>query len=451
MTRVSLNWISVIDILNVMQYHKKELKRKEDPDLNDWDDRTFSIYFRECFALAANKLATSMKTPLENLGSLHEEVYSTGTPLAYKEERYRGEGEGDVEKKKIESKRAPRGKMVLVSRTISPEHAKLMEPLGYRFSSIEYATQKLAWFTQTTTDQISLYLHEVKKRRFSEYTSRLEFGVYIGCFAIRPTMAGRFDICVERDCPAQIPMKQIHVNGVTKKQSELMQSLDGTKLSELWSFLNSKLDGLAPEETYFLGEFSKTLQLICKEIHGDLWKHSTLIGSPVLFPCKTGPLNIRMTGEALAFGLRTILPIHQDSQGSLTYNFLPYTFVSTLQKTFATDIAHFTLLNSREFLTKALDAYQEREEELRNRKNSLTLFLSRTLSHPRKVSIFHAEIMSKKPNPFMVPLRGTDWDPEIPEEFETRDSVGWLEKWFKITTDAARARGAAAPARFGAR
>lgn len=450
MTRVSLNWISVIDILNVMRFHTKEIERKEDPDRQYWDDRTFNLYFRERFALAANKLATSIKTPLENLGSLHEEVYSIGTPFAYKEERYRKQ-EGDVEKKTIEVKRGARGRMMTISRTISPEQAKLMEPLGYRFSPIESAVQKLAWSTQTTTDKISLYLNEVKRRCFSEYTSRLESGVYIGCFAIRPTMAGRFDVCVERGCPAQIPMKRINVDGVTKKQSELMQSLDGAKLSQLLPLLNSKLEHLAPEEVYFLQELSKTLQLVCKEIHGTLWKHSTLMGSPVLFPCKTSTLNTKMTGEALAFGLCTVLPIHEDTQNSLKYDFLPYTFVNTLQKTFATDIAHFALLNSREFLTKARDAYQEKEEEMRARKNSLTLFLSRTLSHPRKVSIFHAEIMSKKPSPLMVPLGGTDWDPEIPEEFETKDHVGWLEQWFKTTTDAARAKGVAAPARFGAR
>jgi len=474
-----MNWKSIEGILNVMHFHLQDFLDKTDENPVYWDNRTFSTFFRESFCLTAGKLAKQLRIPITGLGTLYENVYLTGQPLAYKEERDAGEAVVDPESQ-LEPRRPHRGRMLVVNRVISLEEAKKMEPMGYRLTKLEEIIEKLAWSTQTTKVQVSRFMEEVKERSFNEYTHHVGAGVYMGCFVLRPSMAGGFDVCVERKCHGQIPMKRLKIGSVTYDHLKFMSTFDGKKLVDIWPLFKSRYyRSRNPDERLFLKELSRTLQAIVHEFPRELWETSSFIATPTFFPCKMNAVSTELNGAAVIFGLRTMLPVSESSE---KYDFVPFQIANISQKRKANECTHFLQAVIREFTKMAKDAYDENQinggggkglmaalnrvmTPLSFRKGSSSTATSRisdnttrsrtsdptTVPHGSESSSWTlAWTWSKdSTNPLVCPKSG-DWDPVIPSELEAKDPEGWLEKWFTITTEAEKTRGPATAAKFGA-
>jgi len=469
-----MNWKSVEGVLNVMKFHLKDFLSKTDEDPVYWDNRIFSTFFRESFCLTAEKLAKQLRIPITRLGTLYESVYLTGQPLAYKQERDAGGVVEDLERQ-LEPRRTHRGRMLVVNRLISQEEAKRMEPMGYRFTKLEEIVEKLAWSTQTTKVQVSKFMEEVKERSFSEYTHRVGPGVYMGCFVLRPSMVGGFDVCVERKCHGQIPMKKLSIGSVTYEHLKFMRIFDGKKLADIWPLFKSRYYQTRDyEEKQFLKELSRTLQSIVHELPRELWERSYFIAQPTFFPCKLNKASNELNGAAVIFGLRTMLSVSDEVD---KYDFVPFQMANIVQKVQPNECKHFLQAVIREFSRKAKDAYDENQlknEEAKGfwatlrrvitpissiRRKSASTSASKASDHATTSSGAAATqssgwalawTWSKNPtNPLVCP-KGGDWDPVIPSELETKDPEGWLEKWFTITTEAERLRGPDVAARFGA-
>ncbi|RPB28607.1 hypothetical protein L211DRAFT_777761 [Terfezia boudieri ATCC MYA-4762] len=466
MFRVSMNWKSVEGILNVMKFHRKDFLNKTDEDPVYWDNHIFSTFFRESYCLTAAKLAKKLRIPITRLGTLYETVYLTGQPLAYKQER-------DDPERQLELRRSHRGRMLVVNRVIALEEAKKMESLGYRITELEEIIEKLAWSTQTTKVQVSKFMEEVKERAFNEYTHHVGPGVYMGCFVLRPSMAGGFDICVEKKCHGQIPMKKMKIGSVTYDHLKFMKNFDGKKLIDIWPFFKNRYYRTRNyEERLFLKELSRTLQAIVHEYPREVWENSFFIATPTFFPCKLKAVSNELNGAAVIFGLRTMLPVSETSD---KYDFVPFQIANITQKRKENECTYFLQAIIREFSKLAKDAYDENQMNGGGRTGFLSA-LSRVLTPSfRKESSSTAtsdntdstpQSKTSDPttgsqsslawtwsqnssNPLICPKSG-DWDPVIPSEFEAKDPEGWLEKWFTITTEAEKTRGPAAAARFGA-
>lgn len=471
MFRVAMNWDSIAGVVGLLKFHRRELVRKQEEEICYWDDRTFSTWFRETFAITANKLAASMSIPITKLGTLHEKIYMTGNPLQHKDERDGGPSTTTAAAE--EAKRGARGRMLVLSRVISLEEAKSMEPMGFRFTKLEEVIEKLAWSTQSTKIDVSKYMEELQSRTMGVFTHRRDTGVYIGCFALRPNMSGNFSILVERECHSQIPMKRVYCQGLRLDQLEILKALDGKKLRDLLPIFEAKYQTMMAENMDehmkgFFKAFSQTLQAIVKGIHPDLWKDATFIGTPTYFPCKMDKASNVMTKGGVAFGLRTMLSVHEVSHDSMPYDFVPFQIANIQQKTFPADVRHFLNSVLREFTTKARDAYHERQLERLDAKGLLPM-LSRTWSNSK--SSFNSSRRASEASgstelsgsssgkvrtnstsscPLSIPGRHGDWDPEIPNELEAKDPQGWLEKWYHETTMAAAKKGPMAAAIFGA-
>ncbi|KAF8418571.1 hypothetical protein EV426DRAFT_577520 [Tirmania nivea] len=488
MYRVSMNWKSIEGILNVMKFHLKDFLDKTDENPVYWDNQTFSTYFRESFCLTAEELAKQLRIPITRLGTLCENVYLTGQPLAYKHERDVGDVVVDPESQ-LQHRRTHRGRMLVVKRVISLEEAKKMEPIGYRFTKLEEIVEKLAWSTQTTKMQVSKFMEDVKERSFSEYTHHVSPGVYIGCFVLRPSMAGGFDVCVEKKCHGQIPMKKLTMGSVTYDHLKFMKTFDGKRLIEIWPLFKSRFyQTRDPEEKLFLKELSRTLQAIVHEFPRELWETSSFIAIPTFFPCKLNTVSNELNGAAVIFGLRTMLSV---SEGSDKYDFVPFQMANIVQKAKMSECTHFLQAVIREFSKKAKDAYDE--NQMRGGGSGLMATLHRVISPISSFRRGSASTAASKTsdnttgsnasgstaqsktsdattathgsqgstwtlawtwskdstNPLLCPKSG-DWDPVIPNALETKDPEGWLEKWYTITTAAEKSRGPAAAARFGA-
>ncbi|KAF8458816.1 hypothetical protein BGX38DRAFT_1084734 [Terfezia claveryi] len=472
MFRVSMNWKSIEGILNVMKFHRKDFLNKTDEDPVYWDNRTFGTFFRESYCLTAEKLAKKLRIPITRLGTLYESVYLTGQPFAYKQERDDPKGALDPERQ-LEPRRTHRGRMLVVNRVIELEEAKKMELLGFRITELEEIIEKLAWSTQTTKVQVSNFMEEVKERSFNEYTHHVGPGVYMGCFVLRPSMAGGFDICVEKKCHGQIPMKKMNFGSVTYDHLSFMRKFDGKKLIDIWPFFKNRYYRTRRyEERLILKELSRTLQAIVHEYPREVWENSFFIAEPTFFPCKLKAVSNELKGAAVIFGLRTMLPV---SESSDKYDFVPFQMANITQKRKDNECTYFLRAIIREFTKIAKDAYDENQMNGEGRKGFLET-LSRVLtptfgkgssstntSGNTKTSdattVSHGSQSSSwtlawtwsqnSSNPLICPKSG-DWDPVIPSEFEAKDPEGWLEKWFTITTEAEKSRGPAAAARFGA-
>lgn len=435
-------------MIPAMKYHREHLIKDKDDDLDLYDSRSFSLYFRESFAIAARKMAKSMGIPLGRLGTLYEKSFNTGSPLEYKAELYREDYE-----KRLTAIPAPRGRMLLLTRSIGPTEESNMEPLGFRFTTIKEAKKKLAWTCQTSKSKVSDFLQGARNRQVFEYTERAGPGVYLGCYVVRPSMVGGFTVAVKPQCHSQIPMKKIPVEKLLSSHLDLLDKLDGKGILEVHMALKELEATAIPQDKTFIAGFMFTLKAIVNDYHRGCWETAVFIAKPAIFPCLQ--LKDRTPGRAVVFGLRTLLPVADPSHEDIKLDFVPNSFLSLQQKIFTSDIARFRCSIIREFSSHARIAYQEAMNAIAESRTGgfvSPIELIKTWSRSSSnVKVRGSEVSDEGPivrkDPFRVPemkdLRaGIEWDPSVPGEEESKDETSWVDEFFRIVTTEAFQKGA---------
>ncbi|KAF8475010.1 hypothetical protein BDZ91DRAFT_288754 [Kalaharituber pfeilii] len=448
--RASQDWKLIVERLPSMLYHRKDmLSRLDDPDLDFMSDGQFSLYFRESFALTACKLAESIGMKFTDLGGLYEKVYQTANVRALTT----GQPKNDLEKS-MAAERYGRGRLLILTRIVSDEEAKKLRSRGLKFGTIEDAIEKVAWATETSVPRIANLLTSIWNYNRAKILDRAGPGIYIGCFAIRPTLTAGFEILVDSKVHSQVPMLRIPVEDLLVRHVALLRKFDGFSIFELWKALKREYRTASKVDKFFLRALSMTIRSLTHKFPPELWKNSFFIGKPAMFPCANGLE--RTHGRAMVFALRCVLPVQENvSRDTEQYDWIPTNFLSLQQKVSDSDSHHFHQAVLREFTTLAKKSLEAQVEEERDKRrpiglqlqNSLVKVFSRKLSTgSRKMSTGSSETdFSETYDPYLVlSMSKTSesgeirWNPKIPEQEETKDDLTWVDHLFRVATEEAR-------------
>jgi hypothetical protein len=306
----------------------------------------YSIIFRELFCVAAADLAEQLNEPLENVGVLFDEIFSTGQMFKSKPKSRRSV---DIERDGISLPQFGRGQLLFLTRRANLREAERLQAAGFRFAAIQNIVDILARSTQIHCDNLTQRLTDMR-----EYTNKahiLEPGVHMACFAIRASVHGGFDVLVRTDARNQLPTMQLPLKSLDSWQLNYLSQLDGMSVQTCLKFLKTRaaIPLLPKNEQVFTAQLHHTLEALRDEIDDPLFQDAALIAKPVLAPCR-GLSEDAHPSEAQLIAFRLIMPIHSRALDQ-KLEFIPISFFKMQQHVYknSPDHAVFARKIHREF------------------------------------------------------------------------------------------------------
>lgn len=362
--RTTRNWESVSGLLPAMRAHLNQTVLKgsrpgtksAELDLKDEDGEPiedYSIIFRELFCIAAADLASQTNQTLESSGVLFDDILTTGTKPSSKGKNIRNKSTPsssvDIERDGLELPMLGRGQLLFLVRRVNRRDAENLQAAGFRFANVQNVADIVARSMQINTEELVAKVHSM--RAYASETHILEPGVHLGCFAIRASVRGGFDVLVRSDARNQLPTMQVPIEHLDNFQMEYLTTLDGTSVAMCLKHLKSRSinSALPRREQMFTLQMHDTLVALVDEINDPFFLEALLIAKPVAAPCR-GLGEGTKPGEALLIAFRMIVPIHSRAPGQ-KLEFIPLSFFKMQQHVYqnSSDHAVFARKIHREF------------------------------------------------------------------------------------------------------
>ncbi|KAF4635618.1 hypothetical protein G7Y89_g2472 [Cudoniella acicularis] len=324
--RASRNWSSVSNVLCNMRNHLYSTSTSPTSyvDLNSDEGMAaehYSAVFRQLFCVAAADLAEQLNEPLEDVGVLFHEIFSTGQVAVQKSKARQSTTETsvDLERDDMVPTMPGRGRLLFLVRRADRKEADRLSASGYRFAKVTHVVNIIA-----RSMQINCHDLQGPFSRMCEYangTNILRPGVYLACFAIRSSPRGGFDVLVRKGAGNQLPATQLPIDCLNDWKINYLSRLDGWSVTACLTFLRSKLvcSTILKREQIFATQLCHTLEALRQEINDPLFDDALLIGTTVAAPsCGVGedgkpnqailiafrltlPTQFRATGQNLEF------------------------------------------------------------------------------------------------------------------------------------------------------
>lgn len=228
--KASRCWKTISDVMPAIRtYIRRTTPESEELSFNTTngvDD--YSTTFKGLFCVAANDLASTIQTPLEQIGVLSQGILSTGTlgrqaTSKYFQRLWKRSSLDSVEKGQSLAIFG-RGQLLFVTRRVNHFESVRLQASGYRFASLSHVTDYLAQSMEVTPEELVPQLE--KMRDYSEAERFLKPGVHLACFALRPIFQRGFDILVRKDFEYMLPTTHLSSAKLAPWQYKIIQSMD---------------------------------------------------------------------------------------------------------------------------------------------------------------------------------------------------------------------------------
>ncbi|CZR66694.1 related to MHYT domain signalling protein [Phialocephala subalpina] len=360
--RATRNWSSISSILPGMRNHlyhgstrngsRSGRKSEDDPIDNKGESvGDYSIIFRELFCIAASNLAEQLNEPLENVGVLFDDIFSTGQTATFKSaaRRSASEGSADLERDSVAPPILGRGQLLFLVRRANNREAERLAASGYRFTEIQNVVHIIAQSMQINCNDL--------QDRFSsmyEYSNEahiLNTGVHLALFAIRASIQDGFDVLVRKDARSQLPAMQLPIDDLNDWKISYLSQLDGWSVTACLKFLKAESGSSAilKRAQTFATQLHETLEELREEINDSLFDNALLIAKPVSAPC-CGLSGDSKPAQATLIVFKMIVPIHCRIRGQ-KLEFTPLSFFRTQQHVHRNSPSHafFARMIHKEF------------------------------------------------------------------------------------------------------
>lgn len=300
---------------------------------NNYSESTddYSTIFRELFCITAADLAQDLNLPLENVGILFDEIFSTGQKDSSKS---KGQQSAiDLESDRMAPTMPGRGQLLVLVRRANGKEADQLSASGYRFAAIENVAHIIGNSMQINCNDLPDRLSRMYE--YSSATHILEPGVHMACFAIRASVRGGFDVLVRKDARNQLPTMQLPIDKLNSWNIDYLSQLDGASVTSCLRLLSAKLkssttsEKTSEKEQDFATQLCDTLEKLKEEINDPSFANAILVGRPVPASCR-GVDGDRKPGQAMLIAFHIILPIQFRVQGQ-KFEFIPLKFFKTQQ------------------------------------------------------------------------------------------------------------------------
>lgn len=272
--RITFNWSGIVDLIPAMRHHlrvvgiasndparpvtpgaDRVLSTREagDPDVLAEE---YSILFREYFCVAAAELAENLKTSIQDIGVLYNEIMSTGSlaaefqPFQGGFRRHRQVTGGDIESGMISNATPGKGQLLFLVRQADKQEAARLISDGFRFAQPAQVADIIARSMRVSQSTITQSIDKLRKYGIRK-NETLPAAVYLAAFVMRPTIKASsqgWDILVPTQCPTQLPMVDLSDKPLNVLQQKILNRLDGLTINQTLAYLNNSLSESPSEE-----------------------------------------------------------------------------------------------------------------------------------------------------------------------------------------------------------
>jgi hypothetical protein len=245
----------------------------------------FDTLFKQLFCVTAQELSDELRLPLQDLGTLYDDVLSTFIPVS---RLSRAMGRSSL--------RTGKGQLMFTVRQLNKQEASRLSSQGFRFATIEHVTGTLS--RRIHVPEISL-AHSLRDMRDYASTNRgFEEGVHLISFVMRPTIHDHFEILTTKGVgnplpSSTLPMKQLQVHHL-----ELLSHMEGWSMTACIKYLQSDAASRTfPNLSNFRSHLTNSIISLSKSFPEDMRAAAQLSARPLIAPCRTCPLNPEHSGQ----------------------------------------------------------------------------------------------------------------------------------------------------------
>lgn len=348
MFQASRNWSSITGIIAGITNHLTHLPHDERDSsrggiklITDHGEliENYDVIFRELFCAAAAGLAEKMKTSLQDIGILWDEILATGGGghAAHAQARRRQQnldrsidvddfqkdgdsgavmitGEEDLAEKgmfqqQLQVQEFGRGSlMFLVRRVENSRDVEALTAAGFRFAELHQVSGIIGSTMQIKTRSIEIKLRNMAA--YAEENDMLEPGVHMALFGVRARVnnAYGFDVLARRNARNLLPAVQMPLARLDAWHTNFMRQFERMTPHHIARRIDS-LKHLAPKEMMFASQLRDSIEALRALIEDSIFDESVLVSKTVEMPCR--PVSLGSSpGSCTVITFRIVIPIH---------------------------------------------------------------------------------------------------------------------------------------------
>lgn len=318
----------------------------------------YDVIFRELFCSAASTLAARMNDDVTKVGTLWDEIFTTGAeyrpartgsrfsmPLtglfgsggAASSNRSHHTG-GDmshdqedlVEKgmNRVSNDAYGRGALMFLVRHLDNDaDIARLEAVGYRFADRSRVVDIIKSSMQIKTRYLNEKLREMAKHSENE-SARFEPGVYLGLFGVKARLDKfGFDVIVDRSTRNTLPAIKLPLTQLEAWHKDFLQRLEGLNVLNLIARLELMTE-CSLQEFQFAAQLRTALSSLRTDLEDPVLEAACLSSRICQVPCR--PMGDSKSMTASMITLHLVLDINSIVR-SRAVKFVPLQFFKTLQ------------------------------------------------------------------------------------------------------------------------
>ncbi|KAK5806580.1 hypothetical protein VI817_000838 [Penicillium citrinum] len=281
--RASRNWGVVKDLVPFM---RKRLESEEQAiqkhvlskgvvmDKETELQTDFDTLFKQLFCVSAQELSNELRLPLEDLGTLYDDVLSTAIPVS---RLSRAMGRSSL--------RTGKGQLMFSVRQLQKQEANRLASFGFRFATIEHVTSALS--RRIHVPEVTLLEHLRDMRDYASSNRGFSEGVHLISFVMRPTVQDHFEILTTKGTANPLPSSTLPIKRLNVQHLDLLSHLEGWSMASCLKYLQSNA---AIQKDKSLDEFREHLMRgiisLSSSFPEDMRSAATFSARPLVAPCR---------------------------------------------------------------------------------------------------------------------------------------------------------------------
>lgn len=232
----------------------------------------FDTLFKQLFCVAAQDLADELRQPLQDLGTLYDEILATTL------------SKSSLPKMIRRRQRHAKGQVIFTVRQLSRQEASRMAASGFRFSSVEHVTTVLSRRIHVSLADLN---HHLKDMRDYATTGRnFDPGVHLISFVMRPTVHDHFEVLTARGTGNPLPSSTLPISRLQMHHLTLVSRMDGWPIRKCINYLETEAaqDGAPVDD--FRRQLSEAMSSLSTTLPPDTIATAALCPRLLLAPCR---------------------------------------------------------------------------------------------------------------------------------------------------------------------
>jgi hypothetical protein len=259
--------------------HKHVISRGVFMDKETELQTDFDTLFKQLFCVTAQELSEELRLPLQDLGTLYDDVLSTAIPVS---RLSRAMGRSSL--------RTGKGQMMFTVRQLNKQESARLSSQGFRFATIEHVTGTLSRRIHVPEADLA---HSLRDMRDYASTNRgFEEGVHLISFVMRPTIHDHFEILTTKGVGNPLPSSTLPMKHLQVHHLELLSHMEGWSMITCIKYLQSDAASRTfPNLSDFRSNLTNSIISLSKSLPEDMRAAAQLSARPLIAPCRSKPSN----------------------------------------------------------------------------------------------------------------------------------------------------------------